>query len=247
MAKVGILVHGRHLDAKGWHDLAWGVPEEDSLGSLPKAIDLLLDEAECEPVDAIVFGNGPSFIKDVTEGEYGKRYLMERLGELRQFPRLAAKLDEAALTGLKKRLDDIVIVAPRTARTIDEITSAAKIFEERGVTKVLQVTAASHAPRCVQIQSAARFQGLLPGKQQWFVVADDRCYVGADPFSTLVMEIPHRGDDPLMGFTPSLPEVLRSYQYGLSGEQKKELTRLADQFMKENAKHSDIRNFSDSK
>lgn len=243
MTKVGILVHGRHLDAKGWHNLAWGIPADNSLGSLPKAIDLLLGEAECEPVAVIVFGNGPSFIGDVTEGEYGKKYLMARIKELRQFPRLAARLNEAALSDLKKRLEDIIVVAPRTSRSIDEIASAAKIFKEQDVTKVWQVTAASHAPRCIQIQSAARFKGLIPPEQQWFAVADDRCYEGADPFSTLVMEIPHRGDDPMMGLEPRLPELMKDYQYGLTPEKKHELAKEVKKFFDEHGEHSDVRNF----
>lgn len=243
MASVGILVHGRHLEARGWHDLAWGVPEKDSLGSLPKTVNLLLHEAKSEPVEIIVFGNGPSIVNGLSEGEYGKQYLFDRLGKLRQFPSLRAILDDAALVQLKKRLEGIVMVAPRTTRSIDEIATAARLFEKHGVTKVWQVTAASHAPRCMQIQSAARAQRLIPQTQQWFLVADDRCYEGADPFSTLIMEVPHRGDDPMMGQSPSLPELMKQYQYGLSPEDKHELATLVEQFFAEHGIHSEVRNF----
>ncbi len=231
------------MDAKGWHDLAWGVPSEDSLGSLPKAVDLLLNEAKSEPVSAIVFGNGPSFIGDVSEGEYGKRYLMKRVDQLQEFPRLSDRLDKDTLKQLRARLEEITIVAPRTDRSIDEIASAAKLFEKHGITKVWQVTAANHAPRCVQIQAAARFKGMIPVSQQWFVVADDRCYEGADAFSTLVMETPHRGDDPMMGLEPSLPELMKNYQYGLSPENKHLLAKLVEKFFDEYGEHSEVRNF----
>lgn len=156
------------------------------------------------------------------------------------FPRFKDRLDDDTLDVLRSRLEQIYLTQ-RIERSIDEVVSAARIFEEQGVTRVYQVTAASHAPRCVQIQAAARAAGLIPKTQQWVLVADDRSYEGADPFSTLIMEPPHRGDDPMYGFQPSLPELLRDYQYGLSPEDKRELAYLVEEFMKQHVQHSTVR------
>lgn len=243
MSKTGILMHIRHLETVEWEQLVWGVPEHDSLGSLPKVVELLLNESPCNQVELIVFGCGPSTKDSLSEGEYTKRYLLEHLDELKTFPRFAKQLDAVTLAKLRTRLEGIV-VTPQLIRSIDEVPTAAKIFKQHGVVNVYQVTAASHAPRCVQIYAAARQKGLVPKNQQWFLVADERCYDGADPFSTLVMEPPHRGDDPLLGFDPSLPELLKNYQYGLSPEDKKNLALLVNQFMHEHAQMSDIRNFT---
>jgi hypothetical protein len=239
MASTGILMHIRHLDAVEWGRLVWGVPAEDSVGSLPKVAELVLREAASEPVEVIVFGCGPSRKDGLSEGEYTKQYLLSHLAELKKFPRFKA-LKAADIAQLRARLKQIIVLSPPT-RTIDEVVGATKIFADQNITKVLQVTAASHAPRCIQIQSAARSQGLIPSQQQWAVITDDRSYAGADPFSTLVMEPPHRGDDPMIGFRPSLPELLRGYQYDLSPAAKKKLAKLVKAFFKEHAKPSDVR------
>lgn len=243
MAKAGILMHIRHLDTVAWERLVWGVPEEDSLGSLPKVIELLLGEPACEPITAIVFGCGPSTKDGLSEGEYTKRYLLEHLDGLRAFPRFAERLDEPALAALRKRLEQIV-VTDTLERSIDEVVQAARIFEEHGVTRVFQVTAASHAPRCMQLQSVARAAGLVPKTQHWSLVADDRCYEGNDPQSTVVFEPAHRGDDPMYGFSPSITDVLRNYQYGLSPEDKKALITLVHTFMAQHANKPDVRDLA---
>lgn len=238
--RFGILMHIRHLETVGWERLVWGVPEEDSIGSLPKVVELLLDEPPCEPIVSIVFGCGPSVKDGLSEGEYTRRYLLERLPGLRDFPRFKDRLDDETLRTLRKRLEQ-TYVTPKIKRSIDEVVFAAEYFAEQGITRVWQVTAASHAPRCVQIQAAARAAGLIPKSQQWAVVADDRSFEGADPFSTLILEPPHRGDDPMYGFEPSLPELLRDYQYGLSPEDKRELAYLVEEFMKQHVQHSTVR------
>lgn len=246
MSDAGILMHIRHLETVGWERLVWGVPEEDSLGSLPKVAELLLNEPACEPIVSVVFGCGPSVKDGLSEGEYTKRYLLERLSELRAFTRFKDRLDDETLERLRRRLEQ-VYVTPKIERSIDEVVFAADYFAKQGITRVWQVTAASHAPRCVQIQAAARAAGLIPKAQQWALVADDRSYEGTDPFSTLILEVPHRGDDPMYGFKPALAEVLRDYQYGLSPEDKRKLAYLVEDFMREHTKPSDIRKFASAK
>ena len=246
MAKAGILVHARHLETVGWERLIWGTPQDDRLGNVSKVVEFLLDESGDEPITAIVFGCGPSVKEGLSEGEYTKQYLLRHLPNLVEFPRFKDRMDDKTVARLRERLEGIIIT-PVLKRSIDEVVTASKMFDERSVSRVYQVTCASHAPRCVQIQSAARAKGLLPANQQWFLAADDQCFEDADPFSTLVMEPPHRGDDPMFGFSPSLPELLRSYQYGLSSEDKQELARIVGEFMFERVEHSEVRNFSGSK
>ena len=238
VSNVGILMHIRHLNTVGWEQLVWGVPENDSLGSLPKVVELLLTENG--PINTIVFGCGPSTKNGLSEGEYTKQFLLEHVKDLHQFPRLAPLLTPKKMRMIRSRLQKIIIT-PTIDRSIDEVRLASEIFTQHNVVKVIQVTAASHAPRCIQIQAAARAAGLIPARQQWFVMADDRCYADADPFSTLILEPPHRGDDPMLDFDPSLHEVMREYQYGLSPTAKKGFIRLAADFIKENGQPSNIR------
>lgn len=234
MIKAGILMHGRHLQTIGWERLVWGVPVEDSLGSLPKVVELLLNESAETPYSTIVFGCGPSVHDGLSEGAYTKKYLLDHLHELRAFPRFA-HLNSAALNDLRARLQD-VIVTEAFIRSVDEIAIAAQLFSEHEVTQVTQVTAASHAPRCQQLQSAARAVGHIPKGQQWALVADDRFYEGADAFSTVIFEPPHRADDPMLSVTPSISEALRGYHYGLSAEQKETLITMVRDYMERHAR-----------
>ncbi len=232
--KAGILMHSRHLETIGWEQLVWGVPTEDSVGSLPKVVELVLDEPECSPYQTIIFGGGPSTKDSMTEGEYTKKYLLDRLDDLREFPRFAQRLGGSALSNLRGRLEGIVVTEPFT-RSVDEIAIAAQMFEERQVTRVTQVTAASHAPRCVQLQSAARATGQIPASQKWSLVADDRCYESANPLSTMIFEPPHRGDDPMRDAKTSITDVLGDYHYGLPPEDKEALIALIGAYMAEHA------------
>lgn len=242
MARVGILMHVRHLETVGLEKLVWGVPEEDSLGSLTKVVELILQESSGEPIGMILFGGGPSEKDGLCEGQYLKKYLLDHLDEITKFPRFSGAVTPDVLRKLEERVKNIV-VTEKFERSMNEVAIAAERFKDSGITKVYQVTAASHAPRCVQIQCAARVQGLIPKEQQWFLVADDRCYEGTDPFSTAVFESPHRGDDPMYGFHPTFPEVMKQYQYGLSGDDKKKLILLIDEFMRQHATENDIRQF----
>lgn len=239
MAAAGVLIHSRHLQTVEWERLVWGVPGEDSLGSLPKVVELLLAENSSEPITTIVLGCGPSKKDGLSESVYTKQYFLAHLPALKQFPRFRT-LSTQALAKLHKRLQQIITMDTLN-RSIDEVIVAADIFKQYGVHTVLQVTAASHAPRCVQIQAAARAKGHIPTNQQWLLVADERCYEGADPFATLIMEPPHRGDDPMLGFYPSLPEVLKAYQYELTPQNKKMLIRYIKQFIKAHSLASDVR------
>ncbi len=231
MASAGILMHTRHLDTVGWERLVWGDPDNDSLGSLPKVVDLLLNEAASEPISHVIFGCGPSERNGLSEGEYSKRYLLGHLTELGHFPSLRDRLAGYDPEMLRKRLQDVIIML-RHERTMDEVHQAADMFRGYGVSKVYEVTSASHAPRCVQLQAEAKLNRLIPTGQQWFVVADDRSYEGNTPVSTLVLEPPHRGDDPMLAFQPQLADVLRPYFYDLDPKDKKELVRVVSSFMK---------------
>jgi hypothetical protein len=236
MVKAGILVHARHLETIGWDDLMWGKPDEDSLGSLPMAIEILLREPACEPFTCIVIGRGPSSKDGMNESEYIRHYLLMRLPELKHVPRFKKHLKGDLFYTFAERLLGMIHVTEQAFDTRGEIAAAAGIFAKHGVTKVVQVAAVNHAPRCVRSQSDARANGLIPAGQLWSLVADDRPFAGETPLSTTIFEPPHRGDDPLLGFQPKMTEVFKPYQYNLPPERKKELIRLIDAFMRKHAR-----------
>lgn len=240
MVRTGVLVHARNPKTLNWEELVWGVPAEDRLGDLTKLIELILREADTEPVTCIVIGTSAATKVGLLEGEYTKKFLLDRLDALTAFPRLKNRLqqlseDDYAL--LRSRLENIV-VTPIVKNTSEELIAAARIFREQDIHEVVQITAASHGPRCVQVQAVAREQGHIPKDQLWYVMITDMCFKDAAPLTTLVLEPPHRGDDPMVDFKPTLPEVLRPYIYDLSPADKKKFIHAVKDFMDEHAQHN---------
>lgn len=215
--------------------MVWGDPAQDKMGTLPTLAWLVLTAPVDQPVKAIIIGCGPSIKSDLSESEFTKQHLLDRLDQLREFPRLRSLL-EALSTEQKEQFDQTMhsIISMRVIKnTAEEVAVASRAFGERGITKVMQVCVASHAPRCVQVQGTARFDGVIPKDQQWAVVASDTCFPDAIPADTLVLEPPHRGDDPMLDFRPTMGQALRPSLYA-APEQKKELITLINDYVQRN-------------
>jgi hypothetical protein len=249
MTKLGILVHGYHLEAPAWDVLVWGDPARNVLGSFPILAELLLHRMQSDEVVSVVLGGTADIHKGgLSHGEYTKKYVIGRFDELDTFPRLKRLLQSASADEMRLLRDLFQSISIADVKnTTEEIAFAARSFTKLGVREVIQIAAASHAPRCTQLQLLARAETAIPEDQLWFLRASDACHAGATPLSTAVMEPPHRGDDPMLGFHPTLPEVMKPYYYGLSGDDKKELIGHIDEFMQGHATQDDIRKFSPHK
>lgn len=232
---IGVLVHSRHIQTVGWEELVWGLPAQNKLGDFPKLVELLLQEVSQRPITCIVTGSTDTKVGNMYDGEYAKKYLLDRFDQLHEFPRLKILLDKLSdeqQAQLRKRLENLIVTKP-LKNTAEEITHSAQLFSERGIHEVIQIASASHGPRCIQLQAAARFEGKIPIDQQWYVVLSDMCFEGTDPKDTVVLETPHRGDDPMLGFKPTLPQALKPYYYELPTEDKKKLNLIIDEFIKQ--------------
>lgn len=211
--RVGVLLHSRHLATDGWAELVVGVPEDDRLGDLGTLARAVLTLGGDHELACIVIGGGFSRRDGVGEGEYTKRFFLDNLSRLDEFSRLKPLLDrlsDAERAAFRQALHDIVITQP-VHNTVAEIEAAAGIFAAHGVDTVLQIAAASHAPRCLKEQSVARARGTIAGEQQWFTVATDMAYRGTGPGDVCVIEPLHRRDQPMTFVRPGLSEVLAPY------------------------------------
>jgi hypothetical protein len=238
MVRTGALVHVRHPDTIHWEKLVWGVPEEDRVGDLVKLVELMLREAKTERIVVIVMGTTAATKNGILEGEYTKKFLLDHFDDLWQFKRIKKYLDKLSdkqVAALRKRLEDIVIT-PIVKNTLQEVQEASRIFRENDIHEVIQITAASHGPRCIQLQATARAEGHMPLDQQWYVTVSDMCFQDTLPNDTMIMEVPHRGDDPLTTFRPTLPQALKPFYYDLDIESKKKIILIIDKFMKEHSK-----------
>lgn len=232
--KIGILVHVYHLEVLGWEKVVWGDPARDALGTLTRFADRLLDIPADEQVTSIMY-SGPSSKDGLREGEYAKQYLVDRIEKLRDFSRLRRKIERLSPQEYQMFVGRIrgLTLGHNIRNTMHEIESAATYFRNEGADKVLQIASATHAPRCVQLQVAAREAGLIDADQQWFVMASETCFAGGSALDIVIREPAHRGDDPLLGIHPNLPEILRRYQYELSPADRVEALRRFDRIVTE--------------
>lgn len=234
LTKIGILVHVYNVEDPGWEYIAWGDPSKDRLGSLPLLCQLLLNSPTSSPIEQIVIHSGPSQKDGLKEGEYTKRFLLDNLERLTDFPRLRSLLDASpgALEILGRQLESIVIGVD-LVRTLDEIEATAKLFQFPAIQQVIQIACASHAPRCAQLQVTARSTSKIPTGQLWSVIASDVFFSSSESANdTVIFESPHLTYDPMMGFQPTAPDVLGRY-FGLSTQAKKTFLTDAETFMDE--------------
>lgn len=223
MTRTGILLHVYHLEALEWERLVWGDPATDELGTGTKLIECLLDIPLGQDVQVVIY-SGPSQKDNLTEGAYTKKFLLDRLATIQDFPRLQAKLDalpDGAYEVFTQRMQAITL-GPVIANTTAEVRQAAALFA--GCDQVFQIAIANHAPRCLLAQVAARQAGTIPKHQQWYVLPSDICFAGTSPHDVVVLEPPHRGDDPMLGVTPKLVDVIKPY-FALSPEQKQQFIK----------------------
>lgn len=235
MSKVGLLIHVYHLETNGWGKLVWGEPDRGLLGSLPKVVQLLLTESACEPITDIIIYSGPSHKDSLAEGEYAKQYLLNHFSELSAFPQLHPLLEQLSVDQhkrLKDRLNTIV-VGEEIKNTADEIAHASGFFRDKGVTKVLQLATASHAPRCTQLQAIARVNKQIPSEQSWFVIAADTSFGDTTPGDVVILEPSHRGDDPMLSTHPTIAKAMKPY-FSLGIEAKKACIQTIATFMAAN-------------
>ena len=180
---------------------------------MTKFVDVLLDIPAEDEVISLIY-NGPSIKDGLGEGGYTKRFLLDRLAQLGDFETLKQKLealDHRARETFEKRVQDLSVEAT-IKNTYEEITHAAAVFGQNPAPqKVLQIASAGHAPRCMHNQVIARRDGFIKKGQPWYVVATDTTFPGSQLEDVLIIEPPSRGDDPLVGFSPTLGSTLKSF------------------------------------
>jgi hypothetical protein len=200
--KTGIVVHGAHLQAKGWDNLMWGTPPL-MMGSLPKAIQMQIRFH----AEVMYFGTGASEKDGVKEGQYIFNTLFAKKRALSDFD----ALEELRLTGgvdihitpsgpvFYAGTQAEIVIDTMSQNTREELLGAAEAFLSRGVSQIVLVSSATHMPRCLRdalaIYNDPQYDGRYKKFAQNLVVAPaDTCYDGADYMSTVIFEAPHRAD-----------------------------------------------------
>jgi hypothetical protein len=232
MHNSGILIHVHHLETAGWEDLLFGNPENDQFGSLATVVYLLLTAPDTAHLSTIIIGCGPSTRDNMSEAAYTKHTMLQHFDRLDEFPRLKPLLDALTpveRTNLRAKLENILLT-PLLKNTADEVRMGAQMFTDHNVTSVYEICAASHAPRCAQLQANARANGLIPSSQLWMIVPTQMCFVDTVPDDTVVLEPAHRGDDPVLESEYTLPKALKPV-VRMPADVKEELAEMITQFI----------------
>ena len=232
MTKIGILVHCRNLSTIAWEEMVYGIPEEGKLGDLATLVRVLLTLPDDEEVASIIIGRGPSVRDELDEGDYTKKFFTENLDKLKEFKLLEPllnNLSENKRANLRTSIENIVLTKPIIS-TKEEIIEAAGIFNDADVDKVIEIAAASHAPRCLKEQTVLRAKGVINDTQLWMCVATDITYHDTKPEDVCVIEPLHRRDQPLTFVRPGLSEVIAPY-FSFDDENKKDFIKVVEEFM----------------
>lgn len=202
----------------------WGNPNEDKLGTVTQFVYTVLNIPANERVRSVIY-SGPSTKDGLTEGAYTKRFLTDRIDRLSDFASLKKLIDNLTseeYAVFAQRIRELV-VGPLLRNTFDEVMNAASFLNEDGeADRIFQISAPGHAPRCLQNQLIARQNGLIPARQPWCIVASDVNFYGTDMSDVVILEPPHRGDDPMVGYDHTLPGVLKPY-FSMSTHEKQRL------------------------
>lgn len=235
-ARTGLLIHGRNLQARGWEEMVWGPPDVGRLGTLPTAVLAMLDEGPSN-IALLIIGSGGSTSPDGrSEADITKQLFISKFNDLNLIPTISSHPRWSAAKEKVRKLVDSAVVDNITRNTKEEIANAACMFAEHDINSVIHVTGASHGPRCQQLQAVARETGVIPAGQRWRLVTDDIPYPGTSAGDTLVMEEPHRLDDPMQHVARELrpAQLFSRFYYVIPTERRpaflEELAQLIERY-----------------
>ena len=211
MPEVLILLHGCHLDAQSWELIVWGEPADDLYGRAPR----VLVESQKYQDPLIFWGSGGSSQDGMTEADHTFELACERYAELSHFSNHSAESFRQYLTSVSHM--------NRTATTTtEEIAAAAEVCRQQRILKLVLVSSSTHIARCLQEALIAKADGLLPGVAV-YATAADTAYEGYSVRDTVVVEPPHRGDMPQVGFHENAKKLFQflgseDHAHGLNRE-----------------------------
>jgi len=213
--KIGVLIHGCHLQAKGWEDIIWGSPQEGRLGRVPRALQLF----NTDDVELLYWGTGASEKDGMKEAEYTFNYAVTHCKELSQFQ----GSDTYEIEPILKQISHVDTVSINTK---EEISAAGALCRERGIQRLVLVSSPTHISRCLLIAEKLQAEGELSGLEI-FATASDTCYFGTVPGDVVIVEPPHRGDRPQV---PIHKTIARANKLG-RGEKAEEFEQELSKFL----------------
>jgi hypothetical protein len=187
-AQTLIVVFGL-AETENWMEQMWGTPNQKILGRLSLALKLFQGRYT---------GDDPRVYVGTAAGIVGgadklplernpEAVMREQLVQEQQFwaPGTVALLNR-------------VVWDHKSSTTQEEVETILQLVKAEGYRRVVLVTAPSHAPRVFQTfwKGLGEFEGLDAHDIEVVVAPSDVDYASAKESSTVIVEPPHRADDP---------------------------------------------------
>lgn len=198
--RTAILIHGRHLGTDAWERIIWGQPQKGIFGNAAKGVRLAMQEH----AELIYWGTGSSRKDGTIESQYIFEYAVAHGSELPEFK----GQDAAAVMATLKPISYIDLGGQNTAQ---EVARAVQICLERGIERLIMVSAPTHIARCLGEAQKLRATGVL-GDLEIFATGSDVPYANSSPDDVVIIEPPHRGDLPkwqTYRYTRAIFEILK--------------------------------------
>lgn len=216
--KTVVLVHGRHVETVGWKTLVWGDGERIGTGPLGLLIAMKKDAQ-------LVFGTGASEKDGLKECAYTAAFLRSRLGSLGQFPEFAEyrHYDPYELEALFKPLLRAAHLDTDSKNTDQEVRNTVAFARSVGATEIIAVTSPGHYARCANVPALLDEKGECDFSGLGYMVQAARSSTsGYRASHTVILEHPHRGDDPMIG-APLMPHEVFPLLFKVPVEERMEL------------------------
>jgi len=181
MNKALVWVHGCSLQADGWQDSVIGVGKK--LGRAPCGLRL---SCEFDKV-LLVLGSGVIARNGIRESAYTHQKLGEWLGTPAARSVFASRysFDEA------KRIYEQAHIDTVSQNTAEEISTALSLCYTYGCNALWLVSSPAHMPRCLNEALKAKHGGI-----RIYAAPSETNTHNFAPEYTVIVEYPHRGDDP---------------------------------------------------
>ena len=222
--RVGIHVHGRHLQAVEAEAIMWGRPPHQ-LGQLTLALRIL---AEYQPGEVVSFsiGTGASKKDGLLEAEYWGKMVAYRLSSLKDF----AAFRSVDLDDLAVRVATTLFLEKTSQNTVQEAQKLAELGSLLDFTDLVVVSAPTHLSRIVVdvLKVLDSDPGFTKMRENVQFRASDVPYAGCTVGDVVVVEPPHRGDDT----SPPLYKLIPRY-FRIPADKKHSFYDRFDQLLKE--------------
>lgn len=188
--KTGVLIHGCHLDTKGWREIVWGRPPAE-LGRVPRGVFVALQEG----AELAIFGSGGSERGGKMEGEITRDFMLDNFSKLKEFKEFAnVDLGE----GVRQRISKISIPETHSKNTLEELRYAGDVFVKSGINRVILVSSPTHISRCLR-DACKVFSDVVSPQfsvfaHNLFATPSDISYAGFTIDDVVIIEPPHRVD-----------------------------------------------------